>query len=149
LNAGSIAIGAGGTFLVKQGQYTGQNSIPAVADNGSFTLADNANANIAGSVSGAGSFTVAGNANLTVSGANTVTGSFTLGNNSNLELVAPETAKIILAGTNSILKFDSLSPTGQISGLNANDKIDLTGLRWVQGSMTSSFSGSSRAAFSR
>jgi hypothetical protein len=34
-----------------------------------------------------------------------------------------------------------VSPTGQISGLNANDKIDLAGLRWVQGSMTAKFSG--------
>jgi hypothetical protein len=141
LHAGSISIGAGGTFLVMQGQYTGQNSIPAVADNGAFTLANNANANIAGSVSGTGAFTVGGNAKLTISGADTVTGSFTLGNNSNLELVAPETAKIIFAGTNSLLKLDSVSPTGQISGLNANDKIDLAGLRWVQGSMTAKFSG--------
>jgi hypothetical protein len=141
LRAGSISIGAGGTFLVTQGQYTGQNSIPAVADNGSFTLANNANANIAGSVSGAGAFTVGDNANLTVSGADTVTGSFTIGNNSILEFVAPETAKIILAGSNSLLKLDAVSPTGQISGLNANDKIDLAGLRWVQGSMTAKFSG--------
>jgi hypothetical protein len=141
LRAGSISIGAGGTFLVTQGQYAGQNSIPAVGDNGSFTLANNASANITGGVSGAGSFTVGGNASLTVSGADTVTGSFTIGNNSILEFVAPETAKIIFAGSNSLLKFDAVSPTGQISGLNANDKIDLAGLRWVQGSMTARFSG--------
>jgi hypothetical protein len=141
LHAGSIFIGGGSTLLVTQGQYAGQNSIPTVADNGSFMLANNANATIAGSVSGAGSFTVGDNANLTVSGADTVTGSFTLGNNSNLELIAPETAKIIFAGSNSLLKFDAVSPTGQISGLNATDKIDLAGLRWVQGSMTARFSG--------
>jgi hypothetical protein len=143
LHAGSISIGAGGTFLVKQGQYTGQNSIPAIADNGSFTVAQNASANIGGSVSGTGSFTVGGNASLTVSGTDTVTGSFTIGNNSILEFVAPETAKIIFAGNNSLLRFDAVSPTGQISGLNATDKIDLAGLRWVQGSMTAKFSGGS------
>jgi hypothetical protein len=141
LRAGSISIGAGGSFLVTQGQYAGQNSIPSIADNGSFTVAQSASANIAGSVSGAGSFNLGGNASLIISGADTVTGSFTIGSNSNLEFVAPETAKITLTGTSSNLKFDSLSPTGQISGLNATDKIDLAGLRWVQGSMTAKFSG--------
>jgi hypothetical protein len=142
LRAGSISIGSGGAFLVTQGQYTGQNSIAAVADNGSFTVENSVSANVVGSVTGAGSFTVENSANLIISGADSVAGSFTIANTANLELVAPETARIIFApGSNGTLKLDSLSPTGQISGFSTNDKIDLAGLAFVQGSMKASFSG--------
>jgi hypothetical protein len=142
LRAGSISIGSGGAFLVTQGQYTSQNSIGAVADNGSFTVANSVSANIAGGITGTGSFTIENSANLIISGPDSVTGSFTIANTANLEFVAPETASIIFApGSNSTLKLDSLSPTGQISGLNTNDKIDLAGLAFVQGGMKASFSG--------
>ena len=74
-------------------------------------------------------------------GAVSGTGSITIANTANLELGSSASESIIFApGSNSTLKLDhSASFTGQISGLNPNDKIDLADLTWVQGHMSASF----------
>jgi hypothetical protein len=144
LQAGSISIGSGGTLLISQGAYTGSNSIAAsIGNSGIFSVANSAGANIAGSITGTGSFTVSGSAQLIVSGADTGTGSFTIANTASLEIGAADSETIIFApSSNALLKLDHVSLfTGQIAGLNTNDKINLADLPWVQGHMTAFYSG--------
>jgi hypothetical protein len=144
LQAGSFSIGSGGTFLISQGAYTGSNSITAsIGNSGIFSVANSAGANIAGSITGTGSFTVSGSAQLIVSGADTGTGSFTIANTASLEIGAADSENIIFApSSNALLKLDHVSLfTGQIGGLNTNDKINLADLPWVQGHMTAVYSG--------
>jgi hypothetical protein len=144
LQAGSISIGSGRTFLISQGAYTGSNSItPSIADNGSFTVANSASANITGGITGTGSFAASGSAQLIVNGPDTGTGSFTIANTASLEIGAADSENIIFApSSNALLKLDYVSLfTGAIGGLNTNDKINLAGLPWVQGHMTAVYSG--------
>jgi hypothetical protein len=164
LQAGTISIGGGGTFLVAKGNYTGSNALSeTITDSGSLTV--NTTATITGNIGGTGNILAQSTANLTVAGnltgsetfttANSFhslistavsgTGSFVIANGGVLEFGAADSENVTFAsGSTGMLHLDhSLTTpfTGSISGLTPKNSIDLADLTWVKGNMTASFSG--------
>jgi hypothetical protein len=160
LQAGTISIGDGGTFLLAKGTYTRSNALSeTIIDDGS--LIDNTTATITGGIKGTGSILAENKANLTIAGtltgseifmiANTAhvlitsavsgtTGSFVVANKGVLEFGAADSENVTFAsGASGTLKLDhSLTAPfrGTIFGLTPTDSIDLADLPWVRGKMT-------------
>jgi YVTN family beta-propeller protein len=165
LQAGTISIGGGGTFLIAKGTYTGSNALSeTITDNGS--LIDKTVATITGSISGTGTILAENKANLTIAGtltgseiftiANTAhvlitsavsgTGSFVIANSGVLEFGAADSENVTFAsGASGTVKVDhSLTApfTGTISGLTPKDTIDLADLSFVPGKMKATYDSS-------
>jgi hypothetical protein len=140
----SSSVGLAGS-ITGAGALTVQNGSTATFGNvsGSQTFMINGNGSkvtISGTVSGSESFTINNNAQLVITGAVNSTGSFSLAKNSILELGSSDNANIAFGSGQNTLSV-SAPITGALSGLTLNDTIDLADLTWVNGLMTSSFSG--------
>jgi hypothetical protein len=163
LNAGSISIASGGDLLLSQ-SYAGSTALAeTINDNGAITIAkgsiadftgaisgsgavhvqDSAIATFSGAVTGSETFTITNNASAVMSTAISATGSFVLLKNGNLEFAAADSENVAFGpGATGTLKLDhSLTApfTGQLSGLTANNTVDLADLTWSKKKMTATF----------
>jgi hypothetical protein len=141
--AGTISISGGSTFLIAQGTYTGSNALSeTIIDDGS--LIDSTTTTITGKLEGTGTILAENKANLTIAGNLTAfTGSFTIANKAVLEFGGADSEPITFAsGSSGTVKFDQslIEPTGTISGLTPQTKIDLADLPFTKGQMTAATS---------
>jgi hypothetical protein len=141
--AGTISISGGSTFLIAQGTYTGSNALSeTIIDDGS--LIDSTTTTITGNIEGTGTILAENKANLTIAGNLTAfTGSFTIANKAVLEFGGADSEPITFAsGSSGTVKFDQslTEPTGTISGLTPQTKIDLADLPFTKGQMTAATS---------
>jgi hypothetical protein len=119
LIAGTISIASGGSLAVSSKPYTGSQALAeAISDDGTIVISKDAT--FLNNITGSGSFSIQGN--------------------STLELGAADSANVTFAaGSTGTIKFDrslTAPPTGRLSGLTPQDRIDLADLAWVQNKMT-------------